>query len=120
MPEPEYEAERELVGDLEALDEPSLEAVLPAASGRSSEDAMRVLEAMRADTPDDPFWKGVAEIGVVNGGARVRFNPGPEPRELAVDGTAVQCHLHDADALEAAQRAARGHDRDRPEDVAPD
>jgi hypothetical protein len=60
---------------------------------------------MRADAPDDPFWKGVASTEIEATGVRVRFHEGLEPRDLDLDGTRVQCHLHDPEALEAARRA---------------
>jgi peptide/nickel transport system ATP-binding protein len=108
MPEADYAAERALIGDLDALDAPATEAVLPAAPGRPGEDAMKVLDRMRADSPDDPFWKGVASTEIEATGVRVRFHEGLEPRDLDIDGTRVQCHLHDPEALDAARRAAGG------------
>ena len=102
LPEPEYESERELIGDLDTLDEPSYEAVLPAGGG-AAENAEVVLEAMREHAPDDPLWKGVAKTEVVNDGVAVSFHPGLEPRKLEVDGVELECHLHDAEAMEAAR-----------------
>ena len=106
MAEEEYVAERKLVGNLEALDEPAVEATLPAAHGHSDEEALGVLEAMRAAAPDDPFWKGVAEMEPDASGARVRFHEPLVPRDLNVDGVRVECHLHDREALAAAREAA--------------
>ncbi|MDQ2676536.1 MAG: ATP-binding cassette domain-containing protein [Actinomycetota bacterium] len=105
LPEEDYEAERELIGDLDRLDEPALDAVLPAARGRTAEDAMSVLESMRGDAPDDPMWKGVAEAELHSDGARVRFNEAIDPRHLEIEGTEVECHLYDSAALAAAEQA---------------
>jgi oligopeptide/dipeptide ABC transporter ATP-binding protein len=105
LPEEEFEAERELIGDLDELDTPATECVLPAGHGRPGDDAMEVLERMRADAPDDPFWKGVAATELEPNGVRVRFHEGLEPRDVDADGTRVQCHLYDEDALAAAARA---------------
>jgi peptide/nickel transport system ATP-binding protein len=102
--EADYAAERALVGELDALDTAAYEAVLPAASGRSGEDAMRVLEAMRADAPEDPFWSGVSETRVEPDGVRIRFVDGIDPRPLERSGVEVECHLHDSEALAAAER----------------
>ncbi len=107
LPEEDYEREREMVGDLDAMDQPSFEAVLPAGDGHDGEDAAAVLEAMRSGAPDDPFWKGVAATEVVADGVEVEFNHGAEPRRLVADGVEVECHLRDPEALEAAKRAAR-------------
>ncbi|MGH2953794.1 MAG: ABC transporter ATP-binding protein [Solirubrobacterales bacterium] len=123
MPEPEYEREREVIGDLDELDEPSLEARLPVASGRDPAVALELLESMRADAPDDPLWRGVAELGADAGGGRVRFNEAIDPRPVDVDGVRVECHLHDPDARAAAERiaGARGAgDGDRGARDAPD
>jgi peptide/nickel transport system ATP-binding protein len=110
MPEAEYETDRKLVGDLDELDEPSLEAILPAGEGRFPQDALEVLGAMRASDRDDPFWKGVAETELSERGVRVRFNDALVPRSLDVGETRVECHLHDEEAL-AAARAASGRSR---------
>ena len=83
-----------------------MEATLPAAHGHSDEDALRVLEELRAAAPEDPFWKGVAEVQPDASGARVRFHEPRVPRELDVDGVRVECHLHDPEALAAARAAA--------------
>ncbi len=106
LSEPEYEAERDLIGDLDELDEPALEAVLPAAG--EAQEAEEVLAAMREGAPEDPLWKGVAEIGPDRRGARVRFNEAREPRELEHGETRVQCHLHDPEALAAAEQIRDG------------
>jgi oligopeptide/dipeptide ABC transporter ATP-binding protein len=104
LPEAEYEAERELIGDLDTLDRDTFETVLPAANGESGEDAERVLEAMRHGAPDDPLWKGIAKTEVVDRGVEVTFNDGREPRRLDVEGVEVECHLHDPEALAAARK----------------
>jgi len=66
-----------------------------------------VLDAMRAEAPEDPFWKGIASTETGADGVRVEFNHGVEPRPLDVSGVEVECHLHDPDAIEAAERVAR-------------
>jgi oligopeptide/dipeptide ABC transporter ATP-binding protein len=107
LSEEDYEREREMIGDLDALDAPTFDAHLPAGDGHGGEDAAEVLAAMRSDAPDDPLWKGVARTEAVGDGVEVEFNHGAEPRPLDVDGVEVECHLHDPEALEAAERAAR-------------
>ena len=105
LSEEEFERERALIGDLDGLDQPATECVLPAASGGHGDDAVRVLERLRQKSPDDPFWKGVAETTVEADGVRVRFHDGLEPRDVRADEARVQCHLHDEAALEAARKA---------------
>ena len=106
LSEQEYQREREMIGDLDELDQPTFDSRLPAGDGHSGEDAAEVLEAMRSAAPDDPMWKGVARTEVAGDGVEVEFNHGAEPRPLDVDGVEVECHLHDPEALEAAKRAA--------------
>jgi oligopeptide/dipeptide ABC transporter ATP-binding protein len=108
LDEEQFEAERAKVGDLDDLDEPSFDALLPAASGRDAGEAMEVLEAMRADAAADPFWRGIESIELADRGAAVSFRQGAEPRPLDVDGVQVECHLHDPEALRAAGRGDEG------------
>jgi peptide/nickel transport system ATP-binding protein len=103
LDEEAFEAERELIGDLAALDTPAFSVKLPAGSGHGGEDVNGVPEAMRAETADDPFWKGVASTRVESDGVVVEFHQGLEPRELETGSVAVQCHLHDPEALSAAK-----------------
>jgi oligopeptide/dipeptide ABC transporter ATP-binding protein len=104
IPEYQYEGERELIGDLDSLDQASFETVFHSAGGHSGENAERVLAAMQGEMPDDPMWKGIAEADVVEDGVRLKFHEGLEPRQLDVDGVEVECHLHDPEALAAARK----------------
>ena len=106
LPEEEYERERVLIGDLDALDRPATEAFLPAGSDCIGQDAMGVLERLRASAPNDPFWRGVAETHVEPDGVRIRFHEGLEPRDVLVDETRLQCHLYDEAALARAREVA--------------
>jgi peptide/nickel transport system ATP-binding protein len=110
LPEEQYEAERQRIGDLDELDAASFEATLPAAPGHDASEALEVLESMRSDAPDDPIWKGTASVELADRGVAVRFHHGAEPRPLEVDGVRVECHLHDEAALAAARDAAAGSD----------
>ena len=106
LDEEAYESERETIGDLTELDAPG-SAWVPAAGDRDGEDVLGVLEAMRAADPDDPFWRGLAAARPEAGGVALEFNAAMTPRPLVVDGVEVECHLHDPDALAAAERAKR-------------
>jgi peptide/nickel transport system ATP-binding protein len=108
MPEQEYEAERRVVGGLDSLDEPGTTAHLRAGEGHSGGEVAELLEHLRAGAPDDPFWKGVAGIEAGRDEAVVRFHEGIEPRDVRLGETVVECHLHDADALERARELAGG------------
>jgi peptide/nickel transport system ATP-binding protein len=107
MSESDYRAEREVVGDLDSLDTPSTSAHLAAARGHTGVEVQEILERLRASAPDDPFWKGVAEMRPEGGGVTVRFNDLLEPRDVEVGQTRVQCHLHDSEAMALAAAEAR-------------
>jgi peptide/nickel transport system ATP-binding protein len=110
MPEPEYRAEREVIGPLEPLDEPAMSAVLEPASGHTSREVLEIIHRLRADAPDDPFWKGVAEVAERGGAVAIRFHDGRDPRDVESEHSRLQCHLYDSEALAAAE-AVRGKNR---------
>ena len=104
--EAEYERERAVVGDLDGLEDPGSEAIVPAASGHSGADVEEIIERLRQDDPDDPFWRGVDAIEARSGDVRVKFKERLVPRVLSVGETRVECHLHDSEALAQAERQA--------------
>jgi hypothetical protein len=110
MPEPKYRAEQEVIGSLEPLDEPAMSAVLEPASGHTSREVLEIIHRLRADAPDDPFWKGIAEVAERAGAVAIRFHDGIEPRDVESGDSRLQCHLYDPEALAAAE-AVRGESR---------
>ncbi len=68
---------------------------LPAPAGHDLSEVTDLLDRMRADTSDDPFWRGVREITSDAGAVEVRFHPMVIPGLLPVGGVQVACHLHD-------------------------
>jgi oligopeptide/dipeptide ABC transporter ATP-binding protein len=106
MPEAEYEAERRIVGDLEPLHVPGTIAHLRAGEGHSGGEVLELLERLRGDAPQDPFWKGVAGMEAHPDEVVVRFHDGIEPREVRSGESIVECHLHDDDALARARELA--------------
>ncbi len=99
LAEEDFERERRLIGDLDGLDAPASQALLPAGQGHTGEDAAGVLERLRERAPDDPFWRGVASLVTESGGVRVLFHDGQVPRNLRVGAAEVRCHLHDETVL---------------------
>ena len=86
-----YERERELVGDLEALDEPSVSAHL----GKGGpHDVHGLLDRMRQEDPDEPLWKGVVAIDDDGDGVRVDFQPADDPALRRAGGVDVACVLY--------------------------
>ena len=108
MPEPEYRAEREVIASLDPLDVPGTSARVEPASGHTAGEVSEVVERLRADAHEDPFWKGVAETKMENGALSIRFHDGLDPRDVKSGSSTLQCHLYDADALAAAEAAQRG------------
>ena len=106
MPEPEYRAEREVIGSLDEMNVPSTSARIEPASGHTTAEVAEIIERLRIDAPDDPFWKGVAAIDTERPAVSIRFHEGIEPRDVQEGPSRLQCHLYDEDALAAAQRDA--------------
>ena len=98
-----YEAERGLVADIDALDEPATSVRLRARGGRGAELAT-LLENVRDDDPEEPFWRGVRRVSPTADAVQVEWHDPVDPRPLDVDGVTVECHLYDEDALAEAER----------------
>src|SRR4051812_41833944 len=58
-PDDEFEQQRRVVGDLAALDEPSLSALLPTGSGHTPDEVQALLDRIREADPHEPMWSGV-------------------------------------------------------------
>ena len=108
LPEEEYEVERAVIGDLDLLDDPRPEARVSAAGGCSGAEVRDVLERLRADAPEDPFWTGVREIETGPQEVVVHFHEPLVPREVMAGQAQVLCHLHDPDALARAEQLRAG------------
>jgi oligopeptide/dipeptide ABC transporter ATP-binding protein len=98
-----FAREHRVVPNLDALDELSESAVVPAGGRASGGEVAELLERVRDEEPEARIWKGVREIRAVQGGAVVEFHEGIEPRHLSDNGVEVECHLYDE---EAERRAA--------------
>ena len=116
MPEPEYRAERAVIESLEPLDVPATSARIEPASGHTPAEVAEIVDRLRTDAPEDPFWKGVAAVDTEDSAVTIRFREGLEPRDVQAGGSRLQCHLYDEEALAAAQRAGGAPSRsdDRP------
>jgi len=99
-----YEAEQEVMGDLGVLDEPATSVRLKAGAGKAGAELVALLESIRDETPDAPFWKGIRRIAVDGQFAHVEWHEPIAPRPLDQGDTTVECHLYDEDALAEAER----------------
>ena len=101
----EYEAEQAMLGDLAQLDVSSTSFRLEARGGHSGEDVAGLLERMRDESPDEPFWRGVRSITTDGRYVDVELHEPYAPRLLPVDRVQVECNLFDEQALERAAEA---------------
>lgn len=92
-----FAEEASLVESLDRVTTGEEEVRLAPPPGRDTDELLRLLEAARADAPDDPLWKGVERISEEDGAVLVRFREGVDPGLLPVDRVQVACHLHDPD-----------------------
>jgi peptide/nickel transport system ATP-binding protein len=90
-----FDEERAVLGDLASLDVAATEVSVPAGPGRDGADVGALLDAVRADDPAEPLWRGVAAVEPGVGGVRVRFREPVDPGLLDVDDRRVACHLYD-------------------------
>ena len=105
QPEVQYEAERAIVGDLSVLATADTSVRLQSSAKDGGQALARFLETVRADDPDNPFWKGVRQIVVADSHVDLEMFEPLAPRQLGVGTSQVECHLFDDDALEEARGA---------------
>jgi peptide/nickel transport system ATP-binding protein len=104
----EFERERRLVGELDALEGVTEKALLPAGDRASGGQVQELIDSLRTSEPDARIWKGVREVNAVQGGAVVEFHEAMEPRHLLDGAVEVECHLYDEEAkARAAQHSAQ-------------
>jgi peptide/nickel transport system ATP-binding protein len=99
-----YEDERALLGDLDHLDTPALEARL--GSGSSAGQVHGILDQIRAEAPEDPFWNGVASLDEESDGLHVRFHQGEDPALRRASGVDVACVLYPSEGVTGAEAVA--------------
>ena len=88
--------EQALVGDLDVLDRPTSEVRLSPPRGRRPEDVVALLERIRAEDPEEPFWRGIERLEADGGRVKLDFHVPKEPQLAPVGEVDVSCHLYDA------------------------
>src|SRR3954453_5681156 len=86
-----YDEEQRVIGDLEALDEPSTTATFGV--GGSAEGGA-ILDRMKAEDSSEPLWSGVTAIEDAGSGVTVFFEPAPSPLLRRAGGVEVACVLY--------------------------
>ena len=80
------------MGDLERLGEPQTRVTI--SDGTHAQDARAILEEIRREDPDEPFWRGVGNIEVAKDGVHIEFLDGVDPALRRAGGVDVACVLH--------------------------
>jgi peptide/nickel transport system ATP-binding protein len=94
--DPVVETEQTLVGDLDVLARPSSEVRLPAPRGRQPEEIVRLLEGIRGEAEEEPFWRGVERLAADDSRVALDFHLPKEPQLGPAGEVDVACHLYDS------------------------
>ena len=103
-----YAAERTLLGELTALDQPGTTLRLRPPHEVNAEDVLALLEKIRAESPGERFWLGVRAMSVDHGLVLVRLHDGVDPSLLRAGRAQIACHLYDPALAPLAPAADRG------------
>jgi oligopeptide/dipeptide ABC transporter ATP-binding protein len=93
--EERFDVERKLFGDLSVLDDSATVARIPVHGGRKPDELLAMLESVRAEDPDEPFWRGVRRLAAGSGHVELEFHEHRSPRLLPAGEVQVECHLYD-------------------------
>jgi peptide/nickel transport system ATP-binding protein len=95
LTEDDYLTESSLFADLSALDGQRGAVRVTAASGHTGEEVAARLGRIRDADPEEPLWRGVADIHAESGHAEITFREGTDPGLTLINDVQVACHLHD-------------------------
>ncbi|HZS30283.1 MAG TPA: ABC transporter ATP-binding protein [Gaiellaceae bacterium] len=87
------EEEEALFGDLDALSAPATSVSLAPPRGRSAEEMLGVLQRIRDEDSEEPFWKGVRRLEAVDGRLELDFHEPHDPALGRSGDVEVACHL---------------------------
>jgi peptide/nickel transport system ATP-binding protein len=93
------EEEQALVGDLGVLARPATNVRLSA--GRKAADIAALLDRIRDEDPEEPFWRGVERIGTDELNVNIDFHEPRVPQLEPVGEVDVSCHLYDSPPAQA-------------------
>jgi peptide/nickel transport system ATP-binding protein len=93
------EEEQALVGDLGVLARPATNVRLSA--GRKAADIAALLDRIRDEDPEEPFWRGVERIETDELNVNIDFHEPRVPQLEPVGEVDVSCHLYDSPPAQA-------------------
>jgi peptide/nickel transport system ATP-binding protein len=93
------EEEQALVGDLGVLARPTPNVRLTA--GRKAPEIAALLDRIRSEHPDEPFWRGIERIGTDDASVNIDFHQPQVPQLAPVGEVEVSCHLYDSTPTQA-------------------
>ncbi len=67
------------------------------ARGHDAGEVLALLESLRAEDPDEPFWSGVQRLEAAPGRVEIAFHEPRVPRLLPQGEVEVECHLYDSE-----------------------
>jgi peptide/nickel transport system ATP-binding protein len=92
--DPLVEEEQAVVGDLGVLARPTPEVRLPAPRGRQPEEIVALLDRIRGEAPEEPFWRGVERLTAEGSHVKLDFHLPKEPLLEPEGEVDVACHLY--------------------------
>jgi peptide/nickel transport system ATP-binding protein len=92
--DPLVEEEQAVVGDLGVLARPTPEVRLPAPRGRQPEEIVALLDRIRGEAPEEPFWRGVERLTAESSQVKLDFHLPKEPLLEPEGEVDVACHLY--------------------------
>jgi oligopeptide/dipeptide ABC transporter ATP-binding protein len=102
-----YQAELNLVGDIDKLASSTVKPRLHAAGGHPGEELLAYFQRMRADNPSEPLWRGVNRLDLEGNAVAIDFHEGvAPPLQPVASGVEVACHLYDERFTPGAARGA--------------
>ncbi|MGH3509651.1 MAG: oligopeptide/dipeptide ABC transporter ATP-binding protein, partial [Nocardioidaceae bacterium] len=102
-----YEQERATLGALDVLDAPATRVTVGLAGG--AEATHGLLDRVRAEAPDEPFWSGIEALNDTPSGVEVVFRSGVDPQLRSVGDVRVACVLYPEDPDNPDKPVATGH-----------
>ncbi|MEQ6899718.1 ABC transporter ATP-binding protein [Nocardioides sp. YIM 152588] len=90
----EYDADRAVLGSLDALDESTTSVTIGTGGAAAVRD---LLARVRAEAPEEPIWQGVRSIEDDGDGVRIDFVDGVDPALRRAGGADVACVLYPGD-----------------------